>query len=154
MKYTIYYDKPSAPAVVEAGAEIKGDPKECFLVGAECDLHDVPGPVLTALYNRANPKAPVKRFSERRVGAKKVYPLLKKLVGKAPKVETKSKAKKTPAAGTKKKTGVGARVNELLLKGQGTDEILEVIAKEFPDSGCNRGNVSWYRSKLRQAGQL
>jgi len=153
MDYVIHYTNAKDPLVAEAGAEIKGSPKETFMIRGENDLTDVPGPVLAALWNRANPKSPVKKFSERRVGAKKVYPILKKLVGKGPAKKTAAKSK-TAAPKKGKKAGIGARVNELLLKGKDTDAILEVIAKEFPDSGCNRGNVSWYRSKLRKEGQL
>ena len=51
-------------------------------------------------------------------------------------------------------TGVGAFVREQLLKGKDTTTILEGVGKKFPEAHTNAASVSWYRTQLRNAGEL
>lgn len=154
MKFVLYYDKPSDPKVVEAGAEIPGEPKHTFLITAESDLHEVPGPVQVALYNSLDSKRQVKKFAERRVAAKKVYPLLPKIAkmqAKAPKGKSKAAASKktsgeSPAKG--KRLGIGTFMAERIKAGDDTSVILDKVHKKFPTSKATAKDVSIIRGRV------
>ena len=85
----------------------------------------------------------------------------KKAAAKKPAAEKKAAAKK-PAAKPKvekaakepkaKKPGIGAFCLDLIAKGKTNDEILEAIAKNFPDAKTSRGCVAFYRNKAKAAG--
>lgn len=51
-----------------------------------------------------------------------------------------------------RKPGSGALIQEMILAGKDTDQILEKVRKEFPDSKAKAQDVSFHRTKLRQAG--
>lgn len=74
----------------------------------------------------------------------------KKAAAKKPAAKPKvEKAAKAPKA---KKPGIGAFCLDLIAKGKTNDEILEAIAKSFPDAKTSRGCVAFYRNKAKAAG--
>ena len=49
---------------------------------------------------------------------------------------------------TPDRTGLDARIRELILKGMANDAILVIIKKEFKDGNTTSGDVSWNRYML------
>ena len=82
---------------------------------------------------------------------------------KAPaKRKAKAKAKRGPAVLTVdlppnlvpgEGTTCGAYIRSLLMIGKGTDEILGLVRKHYPESTAKGSDVSWNRRKLRDAGK-
>lgn len=60
----------------------------------------------------------------------------------------KAAPKTAKAEGTKKR-GIGAFCKELIAKGKTNDEILEAVAKEFPDAGTTKGSIAFYRNAVK-----
>lgn len=52
------------------------------------------------------------------------------------------------------RTGVGAFVHKLVVKGKSNEEILAQVANKFPDARTSASSVSWYRSRARAAGEI
>lgn len=75
---------------------------------------------------------------------------------------TKKKAAAVPAVKRRRRAtdlehkpaGIGAYVVELLLKGKSTEQILELVARQFPDAHTSRSSIAWYKSRLRAEGKL
>lgn len=49
--------------------------------------------------------------------------------------------------------GVGMVANEALRDGLTNEEALQRVLSAFPNARTNIGNISWYRMKLRAAGE-
>ena len=47
----------------------------------------------------------------------------------------------------------GCYIRSLVMKGKGTDEILKLVGKHYPDSTAKGSDVSWNRAKLKAAGK-
>ncbi len=47
----------------------------------------------------------------------------------------------------------GCYIRTLVMKGKGTDEILKLVGKHYPDSTAKGSDVSWNRAKLKAAGK-
>ena len=81
----------------------------------------------------------------------------KKTKGKATKAKKTSGKAKKPAtkkgASPKKAGGIGALVRELIGRGKGNEEIVDVVKQKFPGARTNAANVSWYRNDMKKGGK-
>jgi hypothetical protein len=75
-------------------------------------------------------------------------PAATKAVKKAAPAAKATKKAAAPAEGAKKR-GVGAFCKELIVKGKTNDEILEALAKEFPDANTSKGSLAFYRNAVK-----
>ena len=50
--------------------------------------------------------------------------------------------------------GIGARAMELLIEGKSTQEVIDTVKAEIPDSNPTPATIAWYKNKLRQEGKL
>ena len=53
-----------------------------------------------------------------------------------------------------KKPGIGALVRQLLKAKKTTEEILVAVKKEFPKAKTTPASIAWYRSDMKEAGEL
>lgn len=147
---------PSDPDAVEWHLEPEAS---AYRVATEQDLRALPGVTLVALYNRAVPKKPVTRFATKVDAARRTWAVLPTVgaitfVKNIPSANALVKsALPTPSDYAKgKRPGVGTRVKELLLQGYQPAKVLDTVRVEFPDAKTTKGNVSWYRWKLKREG--
>jgi hypothetical protein len=91
----------AATRAEQAHAKLAGT----FLVGAEKDLENVPGPVLVEIHNAAAAE-PVKKFRDKATAAARVWPLLAGLAD-VPEAETTAADAEKAAKTTAKKGGKG-----------------------------------------------
>lgn len=83
------------------------------------------------------------------MATKKAAPKAASKKAAAPKVKAAPKTAKAPKAEGTKKRGIGAFCKELIVKGKTNDEIMEAVAKEFPDANTTKGSIAFYRNAVK-----
>lgn len=163
--YVVFFNDLAKPRVAKTAlglesfvqSENLGEDFSAFLIEREADLNKVPAAALVALYNSLQPKdKQITKFTDRATASRRVFAIIDKAVlggapapaAVAPKVRKQGLPASGPCSPAKgRRLGIGARMAELLKAGKTTDEVLEVIKSEFPQSRATNHDVSIIRRK-------